>query len=94
LANLNEVKATNKHLVLDLVRRKEVISRADLSRLSGLTRATVSALTGELIEEKFLKELMVGDSKKGRGGRKPVLLSLDGESKLFAGIDLHWTIFR
>ena len=94
MANLNEVKATNKHFVLDLVRRKGAISRADLSRLSGLTRATVSALTGELIEEKFLKELMVGDSKKGRGGRKPVLLSLDGESKLFAGIDLHWDYFQ
>ncbi len=94
MANLNEVKATNKRFVLDLVRRKGAISRADLSRLSGLTRATVSALTGELIEEKFLKELMVGDSKKGRGGRKPVLLSLDGESKLLRGLIFTGTIFR
>ena len=94
MASLNDVKSKNKHLVLDLVKSKGIISRADLSRLTGLTRATISALTSELIEEGFLKELGIGDSKKGKGGRKPVLLSLDGDKRLFLGIDLHWDFFQ
>lgn len=94
MASLNEVKSKNKRLILDLVKSNKVISRADLSRLSNLTRATISSLTSELIEEGFLEEKGIGYSKKGRGGRRPVLLSFDSKNKLFAGIDLHWDHFQ
>ena len=94
MASLNEVKPKNKKLILDLVKSKKVISRADLSRLSSLTRATISSLTSELIDEGFLEERGIGDSKKGKGGRRPVLLSFDTKKRLFAGIDLHWDHFQ
>ncbi len=94
MANFNDVKNKNKLTLLELIKSNDVITRAQLSRLTGLTRATVSALIGELLDEGYIKELGRGDSKKGRGGRKPVLISLNEESMFYLGIDLHWDFFQ
>ncbi|TYB96412.1 MAG: ROK family transcriptional regulator [Kosmotoga sp.] len=94
MANFNDVKNKNKLTLLELIKSNDVITRAQLSRLTGLTRATVSALIGELLDESYIKELGRGDSKKGRGGRKPVLISLNEESMFYLGIDLHWDFFQ
>lgn len=94
MANLNSVKNENKYTLLELVRKNREISRAELSRKAGLTRATVSALVSELINEGFVRELGIAENERHKVGRKPLMLTVDKESRLFLGLDLHWDYFQ
>jgi len=42
----------NRNLIFNLIRRRQPISRADLARLSGLQRSTVSLIVEELIVDR------------------------------------------
>ena len=53
----------NQRAVLELVRTKGPISRADIVRLSGLTFPSVSRIIGELIERD-----LVAEKRQRRGG--------------------------
>jgi predicted NBD/HSP70 family sugar kinase len=46
----------NRTLVLNLVRERDGLSRAALSRISGLSGSTVTAITASLLEDGFLLE--------------------------------------
>ena len=41
---------TNRTIILELIRLAGAVSRADLARLSGLQKSTVSAIVEELLE--------------------------------------------
>src|SRR5699024_4066912 len=63
----------------------EPIWRAQISKKSGLTKATVSKMISELIEESLISEKGAGVSSVGR---KPVLLSFNNQAGFSIGIDL------
>jgi predicted NBD/HSP70 family sugar kinase len=67
----------NRDVVLELIRTKQPISRADLSRLSGLRPSTISAIVGQLLDEKWISE---GPAMRLPRGRRPTLLSLNADS--------------
>jgi len=67
----------NRDVVLELIRTKQPISRADLSRLSGLRPSTISAIVGQLLDEKWISE---GPVMRLPRGRRPTMLSLNAES--------------
>lgn len=71
--------------VLKLIRKKKEISRAELSRLTGFTRPTISAIVGELESLGFVCETGKGESS---GGKRPILLKLKENSLPMLGIDL------
>lgn len=52
----------NKAHVLNLLRGREMISRADITRALQLSKVTVSAVVSELIEEGLVKEIGEGNS--------------------------------
>ncbi|AYO29965.1 ROK family transcriptional regulator [Biomaibacter acetigenes] len=79
------VKQINKSLVLNYIRKKEHISRADIAKKTGLNRSTVSALVDELITEGLIVEKGIGTSK---GGRKPVILAINKNGGSIIGVDL------
>ncbi|TVY08977.1 ROK family transcriptional regulator [Paenibacillus cremeus] len=83
--DLNLVKKINKSIVLDRIRHDSPVSRARLAELTGLTKATVSSLVGELIESGLVDEIGAGESS---GGRKPVMLLFNGTAGYAVGIDL------
>jgi len=60
----------NKRIVLNYVRSRSPISRADIARETSLQRSTVSAIIDDLLTEELIEELGMGDST---GGRKPTL---------------------
>src|ERR1700754_531806 len=64
----------NRDVVLELIRTKQPISRADLSRLSGLRPSTISAIVEQLLNEKWISE---GPAARLPRGRRPTLLSLN-----------------
>jgi predicted NBD/HSP70 family sugar kinase len=72
--------------VLNLIRKHQPLSRADLSRHSGLQRSTVSAITEELIAERWVMEGAMGQLPRGR---KPTFLHLNGGRAGIIGVDLR-----
>jgi predicted NBD/HSP70 family sugar kinase len=79
------VRALNRRLLLQLLREQGATSRTDLAELSGLSNGAVTRIVGELIEEGFLVEQSIGVST---GGRRPVLLDLDTNGRVVAGLKL------
>lgn len=79
------VKKINKSIVLDAIQKQSPISRAKISELTGLNKATVSIMVQELINEHFAMESGHGISS---GGRKPVILLFNEKAGYSIGIDL------
>lgn len=53
-ATSGTARGINRGIVLNLIRRRQPISRADLARVSGLQRSTVSLITEQLIRERWV----------------------------------------
>ncbi|GAC1653585.1 MAG: ROK family transcriptional regulator [Candidatus Dormibacteraceae bacterium] len=80
----------NRDLVLEALRRRGGASQADVSRITGLSRSTVSTLVAELRSSGFVVEIDEPDelrSSSVQGGRPPVLLTLDPSAGAAVGID-------
>jgi len=75
----------NRSSILNAIRAHGPISRTDLARLTNLSRAAVTGLTADLIRDGLIFEKQEGDS---RGGRRPILLALDGTRACVVGIKL------
>lgn len=82
------VKKINKSIVLDTIRRHAPLSRARVSELTGLNKATVSNLVADLINDELLEEIGPGESS---GGRKPLMLLFRGTSGYAVGLELSVT---
>ena len=74
VASSGTARDINRSIVLNLIRRRQPISRADLARVSGLQRSTVSLITEQLIEEKWVVYGPIGRLPRGR---RPTFLRLN-----------------
>jgi len=89
--NQGLVKDLNKAIVLNMIWRSGPISRAAISRATGLNRATVSSLVDELIEDAYISEVGVGESALGR---KPIMLRANPKVGTIIGVDLGVNYIR
>jgi len=80
----------NRALILDLLRKHEALSRAQIARLLDVSKATVSTVTSQLLDQQFVSEVGEGNAPK-QGGRKPILLALDTASQFVIGVDVGYT---
>jgi len=55
--NLRLVQKINRSLVLNLIKNKSPVSRADISKITKLTRSTVSNIVEYLIKKDLTKEI-------------------------------------
>lgn len=85
LASSETARDINRDIVLELIRTRQPISRAELSRISGLQRSTVSCITEQLIAEKWVMEGAVARLPRGR---RPTMLELNDELAVVA-VDIH-----
>ena len=83
--NLGLVQEINRSLVSSLIKEKGPISRADISKITKLTRATVSSIVGYLIKKDLIKEIGLISSGVGR---KAILLNLNSKAYYSIGVDL------
>ena len=83
--NAEYTKKYNRNLLLRLL-RKEPLSRAELARRMGLTRAAASLITAELIEEGIIVEM---EPVAGMRGRTPTPLRINPEAGYAVGIYLN-----
>jgi predicted NBD/HSP70 family sugar kinase len=85
LASSETARGINRNIVLELIRANQPLSRADLSRRSGLQRSTVSQIVEQLIREKWVREGGVASLARGR---HPTLLGLN-EDLMVIAVDIH-----
>lgn len=74
----------NRRLLLNLIHTRQPLSRADLARISGLTRATVSEIVRQLIAEGWVSE---GSTGRLPLGRRPTFLKMN-DQRMIVGVDL------
>lgn len=84
-ATHQQTRQHNRDLVLKTIFENETVSRADIARITKLTRATVSDMVANLIDEGLVEEVGFGSS---RGGKTPILLSLVADSRFLIGLNL------
>lgn len=84
-ASSEVVREINRRIVLNLIRTRQPLSRADLARISGLQRSTVSLIVEELLHDKWVLE---GPTGRLPRGRRPTFLRLN-EDRVIIGIDIR-----
>jgi predicted NBD/HSP70 family sugar kinase len=82
------MRAINRYHVIDAIRRDGPIARVEIAERTELSPATVSAITGALIEEGLVDVLRVATGENGGRGRPRVLLGLNGAAFHVAGVKL------
>ncbi|SSC14084.1 ROK family protein [Mesotoga infera] len=73
--------------VMRIVRCEGLISRADISRKSGLSKPVVSVVVNNFISQGSIVEAKEGESSR-KGGKKPILLSFVPDYKYIVGVDV------
>ena len=88
----NNVSASNKiprqinrNLIFNQIRTRQPISRADLARVSGLQRSTVSLIVEELLADRWIVEGSMGRLPRGR---RPTFLNVNSQRGVLA-LDIH-----
>ena len=85
LASSETARHMNRDVVLELIRTHQPVSRAELARISGLQRSTISLIAEQLIGERWVREGAVAMLPRGR---RPTLLGLNEELALLVA-DVH-----
>jgi predicted NBD/HSP70 family sugar kinase len=78
-------RQVNRSLLFQLVRREQSISRAELARVSGMQRSTVSLIVEELIADGWIVEGAMGKLPRGR---HPMFLKINNQRAVIA-LDIH-----
>ncbi len=84
-ATHQQTKQHNRDLVLRTLFANDTISRAEIARVTKLTRTTVSDAVAGLLAEGLVQEVGFGSSL---GGKNPILLSVVGDSRYLIGLNL------
>ncbi|MEA2286638.1 MAG: hypothetical protein QOJ21_2681 [Solirubrobacteraceae bacterium] len=86
--SLESLRERNRLRVIDALRERGAVSRADVARQTGLSRSTVSSLVADLQAEGLVVEREMAAAPRGpEGGRPPVLIALDESAGALVGID-------
>jgi len=84
-ATHQQTKQHNRDLVLRTIFANESISRAEVARVTHLTRTTVSDVVSGLLAEGLVEEVGRGESL---GGKSPILLGIVADSRYLVGLNL------
>jgi exodeoxyribonuclease VII small subunit len=87
VARSNTIRNINRQIVLNYVRERAPISRAEIAHETALQRSTVSLIVEELRVEGLIEEI----SGESTGGRPPLLLSLRTANAVAMGVDVGTT---
>ncbi len=77
------IRDINRQIVLNYVREREPISRAEIARETALQRSTVSEIVDDLQSDGLVEEIGEGEST---GGRPPTLLRLRAADPIAIGV--------
>ncbi|MBS5885499.1 ROK family transcriptional regulator [Clostridium sp.] len=74
--------------ILDKIYAKGPISRIDISNETGITPATVSEITGYMIQENLIHEIGEVVPEENKSGRKKILLGISSNYSFYIGTEL------
>ncbi|MBN2656615.1 MAG: ROK family transcriptional regulator [Spirochaetales bacterium] len=78
----------NSRKVLRSIWKHDGISRIEIANRLDLDKSTITKITNKLLKEKIIKTSEMGDPGP-QGGRRPVGLSIVGESGIILGVELR-----
>ena len=81
------IKKINRSLILSKIIECGMISRADLSKITGLNKATISVQVADLLDEDLIYETKLEHNVVGR---RPIMLSINKSAGYVLGIDLDY----
>ncbi|HTG93593.1 MAG TPA: ROK family protein [Pyrinomonadaceae bacterium] len=84
VARSNTIRDINRQIILNYIRERGPISRADIAHETALQRSTVSLIVEDLAAEGLVEEV----GGKSSGGRPPLLLSLRTADAVAIGVDV------
>jgi predicted NBD/HSP70 family sugar kinase len=86
---LQSLRDANRRLLVQALSGRGVASRAELARITGLSRSTVSSLVNDLLKSGLIVERVEEDSapQSSQVGRPPVLIALSPSAGAAIGID-------
>ncbi|HFD3520665.1 TPA: ROK family protein, partial [Enterococcus faecium] len=83
------IREQNEAKILNQIIRHKEISRAELSKITSLNKASVSSIINKLIDDSLVIENRIGEATNR--GRKPIMLTFNGVSSgLAIAIDLGY----
>ncbi|ULO08572.1 ROK family transcriptional regulator [Paenibacillus sp. 19GGS1-52] len=85
------IRGLNDQLVLDRIFHHGKVSRAEISRVTGLSKPTASSAVQRLIDKNWIREVGRGENAQGR---KSTLLEFNHAAYYVCGIDLGATRVR
>lgn len=80
--------STDEIDVIAAIRRRGALSRTDLARITGYSRAKMTTVVGRLVERGILEEIGAGESA---GGRRPRMLNFNSSQGFVVGVDVGAT---
>src|SRR5690349_3105471 len=83
--NRDLIKAMNRNLLLNILRREGQLSRTQLTEISGLSVGTVSQIITDLLEKNWLLET---GELESTGGRRQTMLRLNPQAGYAVGVKL------
>ena len=85
---MTSLREGNRKRVIDALRERGHASRAELARITDLSRSTISTIVGDLVEAGLVSERgdVAAEGESG-AGRPPVLVSLNESAGVAVGID-------
>ncbi|GAB2490017.1 ROK family transcriptional regulator [Alkalibacterium psychrotolerans] len=85
----NSIRENNSLLVLSEIINRPEVSRAMISELTGLNKATVSEIVRRLIKDNYVIEIGPGKSTSV-GGRRPIQLTVNKKAGVSLSFDVRY----
>ncbi|QUI22450.1 ROK family transcriptional regulator [Vallitalea pronyensis] len=82
------IKKINTNAILNVIKQKGPISRADIAKILALNPATISSNVNDLLQTRLIEEIGIGDSS---GGRRPILLRVNSKENYIIGVHTELT---
>ncbi len=80
------IRTYNRYSILNAIRKTGMVSRVDIARSLGLSKASLTGITAELIKEGLILEKEPGALQVGR---RPILLALNPDGAYAVGVSLR-----
>ncbi|MBI2683926.1 MAG: ROK family transcriptional regulator [Actinobacteria bacterium] len=87
--SLEALREQNRRLIVESLRRSGIVSRADIARLTGLSRSTVSSVVADLLSGGLVREMEPAAGAAAQSGGRPAIpLVLEPSAGVALGISL------
>lgn len=89
-SNNSDLTEMNRSAIVKILQRREVCSRADIARETGLTQAAITKIVAALMEMGIVSEV---GSMKGSGNRRSIGLKLNADKHQVIGVKFARHLF-